>query len=61
MTPATNARHRSRERLLPALVVKVLGQELSVDSIERQGQDDAEPWEQKPVSRLYYKVTLEDS
>ena len=25
-----------------------------------QWQDDAEPWEQKPVSKLHYKVTLED-
>ena len=42
------------------LFVTFLGDELKVDSIDQQWQDDAEPWERKPVSKLYYKVTLED-
>ena len=25
-----------------------------------QWQDDAEPWERKPVSKLHYRVTLEN-
>ena len=40
--------------------VKYLGEELRVDSIDQQCQDDAEPWERKPLGRLYYLVTLED-
>lgn len=42
------------------LFVAVLGNELRVESIDRQWQIDAEPWERKPVSKLYFKVTLED-
>ena len=38
----------------------VLGEELRVHSIDQQWQDDAEPWERKPVARVYYQVTLED-
>lgn len=39
------------------LFVTFEGVELKVDSIDQQWQDDAEPWEHKPVSRLHYKVT----
>ena len=35
-----------------------LGEELRVHSIDQQWQDDAEPWEQKPVAKLHYKVAL---
>ncbi len=37
-----------------------LGEELKVDSIEQQWQVDAESWDQKPVSKLHYKVIPED-
>ena len=33
---------------------------MNVDAIDRQWQEDAEPWEHKLVSRIHYKVTLED-
>jgi len=42
------------------LFVKVQGQELRVDSIDRQWQVDAEPWERKPVAKVHYLITLED-
>ena len=37
-----------------------LGEEPRVDSIDQQWQDDAEPWEHKPVNRIHYRLTLED-
>ena len=33
---------------------------MGVDSIDQQWQDDAEPWEHKPVNRVHYRVTLEN-
>ena len=42
------------------LFVMYLGEELRVTSIDHQWQDDAEPWERKPVAKLHYQVTLED-
>ena len=36
------------------------GQELRVASIDQQWQVDAATWEHKPVSRIHYRVTLED-
>ena len=42
------------------LFVTFLGEELRVYSIDQQWPDDAEPWERKPVSKLHYRVTLED-
>ena len=42
---------------MPVTVVTFLGEELMVDSNYQQRQDDGEPWERKPVSKLYYKVT----
>jgi len=53
VTVAEDAFHRP-------LFVTYLEEELRVESIDRQWQDDAEPWERKSVSRLHYKVTLED-
>lgn len=53
ITVAEDAFHRQ-------LFVTYLGEELRVGSIDQQWQDDAEPWEMKPVSKLHYKVTLED-
>ena len=53
ITVADDAFHRP-------LFVTFLGEELRVDSIDQQWQDDAEPWERKPVSKLHYRVTLED-
>ena len=29
-------------------------------SIDEHWQDNAEPWQRKPVAKLHYKVTLED-
>ena len=46
VTVAEDAFHRP-------LFVTYLGEELRVDSIDQQWQDDDEPWERKPVSRLY--------
>lgn len=42
------------------LFVTILRMELNVGAIDRQWQEDAEPWEHKLVSRIHYKVTLED-
>ena len=53
VTVAEDALHRP-------LFVTYLGEELKVDSIDQQWQDDAEPWERKPVAKLHYKSTLED-
>ena len=36
------------------------GNELKADSIGRQWQADAEPWEHKPFSHIQYRVTVED-
>ena len=43
------------------LFVTYLGEELRVVSIDQWWQIDAEWWEHRPVSRIYYRVTLEDS
>ena len=53
VTVAEDAFHRP-------LFVTVLGDELRVDSINQQWQVDAEPWEHRPFSKVYYLVTLED-
>ena len=37
-----------------------LGEELRVNSIDQWWRIDAEWWEHRPVSRIYYRVTLED-
>ena len=42
------------------MVVTYLGEELRVLSIDQQWQNDAEPWERKPVAKLHYKLTLEN-
>ena len=42
------------------LFVTFEGQDLMVETIDQQWQDDAEPWENKPVNRVHYRVTLEN-
>ena len=54
VTVAEDAYHRQ-------VFVMFEGQELRVDSIGQQWQIDSEVWEDKPVNRIYYRVTLEDA
>ena len=42
------------------LFVTYLGQERRVNSIDPWWQVDAPTWSHKPVSRIHYRVTLED-
>ena len=48
------------EEAFRPLAVSVEGNLLQVDSIDERVEEDSEWWENEPVYKMHYRVTLED-